>query len=59
MIHPDASLGVGLSAYWRHYSQEDQDDFGVPPEAYYTASGHWLYAEVPKVEATVSYTVGP
>lgn len=43
-IHPDWDLSLKLLAHWRVYSKWDQEDFGVPEAAYYTAAGHWVEA---------------
>lgn len=41
-VYVDADPRVTLLAYWRVHSQEDQDDYGLPPAAYATGAGLWL-----------------
>lgn len=44
-VHRDTDLAVAYQAIWRRFSEEDQEDFGVPPAAYQTACGLWLPAD--------------
>lgn len=44
-IHDDADSTMRLMAYYRHNLKADQEDFGVPPEGYYTAYGYWFPVE--------------
>jgi hypothetical protein len=45
-IYADQDGGrLALLAYYRHNSQADQEDFGLPPAGWYTAYGYWLPIE--------------
>ena len=44
-VRMDSELGLALMAYWRHNSQEDQEDYGIPAAGYSTAYGYWMPLE--------------
>ena len=44
-IYPDNDPTLECLAYYRHWPKHEQEDFGYPPEGWFTGAGVWLEDE--------------